>query len=146
MDIVLSAQPDVFGHNIETVERLYDVLRDRASYTRSMSLLEYVKSTSPRTIVKSGIMIGLGEKGEEVKKTLHDLSSAGCDIVMIGQYLRPSLRHYPVHHYFEPSFFEELSGYARELGMVAMGGPKVRSSYRAADAYHEAKLRRQLCV
>jgi lipoic acid synthetase len=146
VDTVASAGPDVFGHNVETVERLYTVVRDKASYTRSLTILQHVRRRFPDVIVKSGLMLGLGETGEEVKSTIRDLSDAGCDIVTVGQYMRPSRSHLPVKEYIDPAVFEELESFARDLGLAALCGPKVRSSFRARAAFDSAKLRRRKCA
>jgi lipoic acid synthetase len=143
---VTSSGVDVVGHNMETVERLYPVARDRAGYGRSLALLEHVKSGSPGVIVKSGLMLGLGESHEEVKSTLKDLANAGCDIVVIGQYMRPSMAHLPVKEYIDPAVFSDLELYVRELGLVGVCGPRARSSYLAKAAYNAARLRRQKCA
>jgi lipoic acid synthetase len=138
--------PDVFGHNVETVERLYPVVRDRASYTRTLGILEHVSSNRTSSITKSGLMLGLGESPKEVKSTLRDLSGAGCRIVSVGQYMRPSKKHLPVAEYVHPDVFDEVALYARELGLTAVCGPRVRSSYQARATFHEARSRRQKCA
>ncbi|MFH1312249.1 MAG: lipoyl synthase [Candidatus Eisenbacteria bacterium] len=140
---VASAGVDVLGHNLETVERLYTTVRDEAGYGRSLGILDHVKSRFPGLVVKSGLMLGLGEESEEVKSTLKDLADAGCDIVVVGQYMRPSMTHLPVQEYIDPAVFDELKDYARELGLVGVCGPKARSSYLAKAAYNAARLRRQ---
>ncbi len=96
---VLAARPHVYNHNIETVPRLYPVVRPLADYRRSISLLECAKRTAPDTRIKSGLMLGLGESMKEVNEVLYDLRSAGCDIITIGQYLRPSRMNLPVAEY-----------------------------------------------
>ena len=146
VELVAAAGVDVLGHNLETVERLYPVARDRACYGRSLAVLKHVRSTFPSMIVKSGLMLGLGETIEEVKSALNDLASAGCDIVVIGQYMRPSLAHLPVQEYVDPAVFGELELYVGELGLVPVCGPRARSSYLAKAAYNAAKLRRQKCA
>jgi lipoic acid synthetase len=135
---VVDARPDIINHNIETVPRLYPAVRPRAVYERSLRLLEQVKKTSPsppgRGIrTKSGLMVGLGETREEVKKVFQDLREAGCDFLTVGQYLAPSARHYPVAEYIHPGRFEEYRRYALSLGFSGVAaGPFVRSSYRAS--------------
>ncbi len=146
IDLVASAGTDVFGHNVETVERLYPVVRPQADYLRSIKVLSHVRSRFPETLVKSGLMLGLGEKTEEVRSTIRDLADTGCDIVTIGQYMRPSRAHLSVKEYVEPEIFEELGSYARDLGMVAVSRPMVRSSYRAKEAFRSAMLRRWKCA
>lgn len=145
-DLVASAGVDVFGHNLETVKRLYPVVRPQADYVRSMGILNRVRSGSHRVIVKSGLMLGLGEKTEEVKSTIRDLAGIGCDIITIGQYMRPSRAHLRVKAYVEPGVFTELGCYARDLGMVAVTGPVVRSSYKAEQAFRSASRRRRKCA
>lgn len=143
---VTAEGPDVFTHNVETVERLYGTVRDRASYERTLGILEHVSSGHTDSITKSGLMLGLGESLEEVKSTLRDLSEAGCRIVTVGQYMQPSQKHLPVAEYVHPDVFDEVALYGRELGMVAVCGPRVRSSYRAKATFHQARLRRQKCA
>jgi lipoic acid synthetase len=146
VELVAAAGVDVLGHNLETIERLYPVVRDRAGYSRSLGILEHVRSGFPGMVVKSGLMLGLGEGIKEVKSTLRDLADAGCDIVVIGQYMRPSLAHLPVQEYIDPAVFDELDLHVRELGLVAVCGPRARSSYLAKAAYDAARLRRQKCA
>jgi lipoic acid synthetase len=143
---VAAEGPEVFAHNIETVGRLYPIVRDRADYARSLGILEHVSSTYAGTITKSSLMLGLGETREEVRQTLIDLSEAGCRIVTVGQYMQPSTRHLPVEEYIEPHLFDEIAVFARGLGLTAVCGPRVRSSYQAAATFHEARLRRQTCA
>jgi lipoic acid synthetase len=138
--------PDVFAHNVETVERLYPAVRDRASYTRTLGILEHISSGHDGVVTKSGLMLGLGETGEEVKRTLRDLSEAGCDIVTVGQYMQPTKKHLPTVEYIHPSAFDEIALLAEDLGLTAVCGPRVRSSYRAEATFHEARLRRQTCA
>ncbi len=144
--LVAAEVPDVFAHNMETVERLYPRVRDRAGYGRSLGILEHVSSSHVGTITKSGLMLGLGETRKEVNKTLRDLLEAGCHIVAIGQYMRPSKKHLPVKEYIHPCVFDEIALYARDLGLTAVCGPRVRSSYQAEATFHEARLRRQTCA
>jgi lipoic acid synthetase len=146
VETVAAAGPDVFAHNLETVERLYPLARDRADYSRSLGILSRVGSTHPDVIVKSGLILGIGETLEEVKSTLEDLARAGCEIVTVGQYMRPSRAHMPVADYLAPAVFDDLESYARELGLVAVCGPRVRSSYKSKAAFREAKLRRRKCA
>ncbi|MBN2537010.1 lipoyl synthase [candidate division WOR-3 bacterium] len=136
---VVDARPDVFGHNLETVERLSPAARDRrASYRRSLGVLETVKRLDPGMLTKSGLMVGLGERDEEVSQALEHLRSTGCDIVTIGQYLQPSRRCLPVERYVEPERFEQWQAEARGLGFrSAFCGPLVRSSYLADRLFAE---------
>ncbi len=146
VDTVAAAGPDVFAHNLETVQRLYSSARERADYARSLGILSRVRSGYRGVIVKSGLILGIGETLDEVKSTLKDLARAGCEIVTVGQYMRPSRAHMPVVEYLEPAVFEDLESYARELGLVAVCGPRVRSSYKSKAAFREAKLRRRKCA
>lgn len=132
---VIDAGPDVFGHNLETVERLTPQVRDpRASYRLSLKVLRMAKRLAPHLPVKSGFMVGLGETDAEVVQTLADLRSAGCDIVTVGQYLQPSRQCLPVERYVSPEVFASYEAEAREFGFAqAFCGPLVRSSYRAAE-------------
>jgi len=146
VETVAAAGPDVFAHNVETVERLYPSARERADYARSLGILSRVRSGYRDVIVKSGLILGIGETLDEVKSTLKNLARAGCEIATVGQYMRPSRAHMPVVEYLEPAVFDELESYARELGLVAVCGPKVRSSYKSKAAFREAKLRRRKCA
>ncbi len=132
---VARAGPDVFGHNIETVERLSPQVRDRrASYRLSLGLLAAVKRLVPDMTVKSGLMVGLGETGAEIRKALRDLRSVGCDIVTIGQYLQPARHCLPVERYVIPAEFAALEAEALDMGFKnAVCGPLVRSSFHAAE-------------
>lgn len=131
---VLDADPFVLNHNVETVRRLYPVARPQADYDRSMKLLETAKELKPSIYTKSGFMVGLGESAEETAAVLRDLRSAGCDIVTIGQYLRPSKTNLPVVEYVPPARFDEYRGMGEAMGFrCVVAGPFVRSSYHAAD-------------
>lgn len=133
----------VLAHNVETVERLTPTVRDpRASYRQSLEVLATSKRLAPQLLTKSSIMIGLGEAEDEVLATLQDLRSVGCDIVTLGQYLRPSYKHLPVVEYVHPAIFERYAEQARRLGFgYVASGPLVRSSYRAGELYVEKALR-----
>jgi lipoic acid synthetase len=133
--IVLDAKPDVLNHNTETVPRLYRQVRLGARYERSLDMLAYAKSVSPRTPVKSGLMLGLGETMEEVLAVMRDLRAHGVDILTVGQYLRPSPKHLPIVRYVPPGEFEDVrrAGYEMGFGHVE-SGPLVRSSYHAAES------------
>ena len=140
IDSVLNARPDVYNHNIETVSRLYPVIRPSAEYKRSLALLEYAKKTAPDMYTKSGLMLGLGENLDEVMNALRDLRSAGCDFVTIGQYLRPSKSNLPVVEYVHPGIFEELRLAALSMGFTyAASGPLVRSSMNAENMYNSVE-------
>ncbi|MDD8026992.1 MAG: lipoyl synthase [Acidobacteriota bacterium] len=129
---VLDAAPDVLAHNIETVESLYARIgRPAAGYRRSLEVLHRAKALGP-SVTKSGLMIGLGETGDDLARTMADLRAAGCELLTIGQYLQPSKRHAPVARYCEPAEFESLRREALGLGFAGVeSGPLVRSSYRA---------------
>lgn len=135
MDIIIKAHPEVFNHNIETVERLFPTARPQAVYKRSLEVLKYVKNNSDIT-TKSGLMVGLGESFEEIESTLSDLKSAGCDIVTMGQYIQPSKAHLPVQKYYTLEEFEDLKKLAEKCGIKHYQiGPLVRSSYNAAELH-----------
>lgn len=133
LDIVIASRPDIIGHNIETVERLTPEVRSRARYRTSLETIRYIASQG--MVAKSGIMVGMGETEEEVLQTLDDLCEAGCRIVTLGQYLRPTLVHWPVAEYVTPEKFEKYKqeALARGFSYVA-SAPLVRSSYMAEQA------------
>jgi len=135
LDRVLSARPDVFNHNVETVPRLYARVRPGADYTRSLAVLARASETAPEILTKSGFMVGLGESRAEVLQLLRDLRDAGCACVTIGQYLQPTASHLPVARFVTPEEFAEYerSAYCMGFRHVA-SGPFVRSSYNAAAA------------
>ena len=131
---VLDARPDVLNHNIETVPRLYRTARPGGRYDRALQLLDRSRTIAPAIPTKSGLMVGLGEEMDEVIATLGDLRSAGCQIVTIGQYLRPSLANLPMSRYWTPSEFAELKQIGLDLGFGHVeSGPLVRSSYHAHE-------------
>jgi lipoic acid synthetase len=132
---VLAASPEVFNHNTETVPRLYRQVRLGARYERSLDVLAHARHIAPAIPTKSGLMLGLGETGEEVLAVMRDLQSAGVRILTLGQYLRPSPRHLPIVRYVPPAEFDELrrEGYAMGFSHVE-SGPLVRSSYHAAQS------------
>jgi lipoic acid synthetase len=132
---VLSVRPHIFNHNLETVRRLTPSVRSRATYDRSLSVLQKAKANGGDAIhTKSGIMLGLGETEEELFTALTDLRSVGCDILTLGQYLQPSLNHLPVKEFVTPEKFQEYGERAREMGFVHVAsGPMVRSSYHADE-------------
>ncbi len=140
---VLDAKPDVLNHNIETVRRLYRTARPGGRFDRALELLERSRAYAPGIPTKSGLMVGLGEEWEEIVDTLRDLARAGCQIVTIGQYLRPSLANLPMVRYYTPSEFAELKRIGLELGIGHVeSGPLVRSSYHAheqTEAYEAAR-------
>ncbi len=135
MDIVLAASPDVLNHNTETVPRLYRQVRLGARYERSLDILAYAKQQRPEIPAKSGLMLGLGETMEEVHQVMRDLRASNVDILTLGQYLRPSLKHLPIIRHVTPDEFAELKRLGYEIGFKHVeSGPLVRSSFHAADA------------
>jgi lipoic acid synthetase len=140
--IVLDAGPDVLNHNIETVPRLYRTARPGGRYDRALQLLDRSRTYASRIPTKSGLMVGLGEEIDEVVGTLRDLRSAGCQIVTIGQYLRPSLANLPMSRYYTPAEFADLKRVALDLGFGHVeSGPLVRSSYHAHEQKEEYESR-----
>ncbi|NRA65560.1 MAG: lipoyl synthase [Pseudobacteriovorax sp.] len=138
---VLSAYPEVFAHNVETIERLTPRVRDaRSTYRRSLEVLRRVKELANYNVkTKSAIMLGLGETKDEVIQTLKDLRDYNVDFVTIGQYMRPSKRHLSIKEFVEPAVFDEIGSIAKELGFTAVASsPLVRSSYKAGDLYEKA--------
>ncbi len=135
IDTVLAANPDIFNHNLETVRRLTPQVRSRATYDRSLSVLRKVKARRGATLyTKSGLMLGLGETDEELFTALADLRQAGCDILTLGQYLQPTLKHLAVAEFVSPARFQHYGERARQMGFVHVAsGPMVRSSYHAED-------------
>jgi lipoic acid synthetase len=135
IDSVLSANPHIYNHNLETVRRLTPAVRHRATYDRSLNVLEKVKTKRGNSIyTKSGLMLGLGETEEELLEALRDLRRVGCDILTLGQYLQPTLRHLPVVEFVSPSIFARYKTAAEEMGFVHVAsGPLVRSSYHADE-------------
>lgn len=132
--VVLDAAPDVFNHNLETVERLTPLVRSRARYKRSLEVLRKSKEYAPHIATKSGIMLGLGETEAEILSTLDDMRANGVQILTIGQYLRPSPQHLPVVEYVAPEAFARYGEIAKEKGFdYVASAPLVRSSYHAAD-------------
>jgi lipoic acid synthetase len=135
IDIVIDAAPEVVNHNIETVPRLYRVVRGRAEYRRSLDLLGRVKRRAPHIVTKAGLMLGVGETIDELFEVLADLRSIGCDVLTLGQYLAPTLKHsIPVARYVPPEEFDLLAARARLMGFRNVAaGPFVRSSYHAEE-------------
>jgi lipoic acid synthetase len=139
---VLDARPDVLNHNVETVPRLYRMARSGGRYDRTLQLLERSHAYAADIPTKTGVMVGLGEEREELVATFRDLRTVGCEILTIGQYLRPTRDHAPMVRYYHPDEFRDLKAVALDLGFVHVeSGPLVRSSYHAhetADAYQAA--------
>jgi lipoic acid synthetase len=137
LSLVLHAGPDVYNHNLETVPKLYPAVRPLADYRRSLKILGHAKRKAPGLYTKSGLMLGLGETFDEVTDVLSDLRSAGCDIITIGQYLRPSRLHLPVVEYIRPEIFERLRVTALSMGFTHVASaPLVRSSMNAEEMYY----------
>lgn len=144
---VMEARPDILNHNVETVARLQKPVRKRARYDRSLGVLERAKSYAAelgaRVHTKSSVMVGLGETRDELRQTWADLRAVDCDILTIGQYLRPSVEHLPVERYYHPDEFAEMKAEALKLGFKHVeSGPLVRSSYHARDQVPDAEARR----
>ncbi|MBT6751187.1 MAG: lipoyl synthase [Desulfobacula sp.] len=137
LKIVVSANPDVVNHNIETIPSLYSTARPEANYQQSLDLFKNVKAIKASMPVKSGIMLGLGETFEELEQTMEDLFKAGCDILTLGQYLQPTKAHLAVQKYYSPEEFKQLEKKARQIGFKKVAaGPFVRSSYNAQDLFY----------
>ena len=133
----MDAGPDTLNHNIETVGRVFRRVRPKGDYDQSLELLRRVKELSPGAVTKSGMMVGLGETWDELVDTMRDLRAANCDLLTIGQYLRPSQKHAPVTKWYTPEEFDELRMEGEALGFHHVAsGPLVRSSYHA-DEQHE---------
>jgi lipoic acid synthetase len=135
---VLEADPDVFNHNIETVQRLYTVVRPGAKYFASLELLKNAKKFNKKVFTKSGIMVGLGECKEEILEVMNDLRSAEVDFITIGQYLQPSVKHHPLNRYYHPDEFKELESIAKTKGfLLVSSSPLTRSSYHADEDFRK---------
>jgi lipoic acid synthetase len=136
IDVVADAAPDIYNHNLETVPRLYARVRPGAGYEQSLALLERVKRREKAPFTKSGLMLGLGERPEELTRVMADLRAAGVDILTLGQYLRPSLAQLPVERFVPPEEFAAYGEEARAMGFLSVASaPFVRSSYNAAEVY-----------
>jgi lipoic acid synthetase len=134
VDAVVDARPDVFNHNVETVPRLYEMVRPGADYERSLGVLAHAAARHADVPTKSGLMLGLGETADEVRQVMRDLRRAGCAMLTLGQYLRPSANHLPVVEFVVPERFAELARTAYSLGFTSVASaPFVRSSYHAAE-------------
>lgn len=135
---VIEAKPFVLNHNLETIPRLYSEVRPLANYERSLELLKQAKELNPSIHTKSGLMVGLGETFNEIVKVMKDLRKVKCDILTIGQYLRPSIKHLPVKEYIRPEEFQEYEKIGKSLRFLSIiSGPFVRSSYRAGEAWEK---------
>ncbi|MHB8918622.1 MAG: lipoyl synthase [Desulfocucumaceae bacterium] len=136
LELVASARPGIIGHNIETVPRLYSLVRPRADYRRSLEVLAGVKRLEPGIIAKSGIMLGMGESASEVMEVLKDLREAGCGFITMGQYLQSTKRNMPVREYITPETFADYSRRAEKMGFShVVSTPLARSSYHAEEAF-----------
>jgi lipoyl synthase len=142
---VFNASPEVFAHNVETVPRIFKRIRPAFRYERSLEVLSMARAAG--MVTKSNLILGLGETSEEISQALHDLCDAGCDLLTITQYLRPSARHHPVERWVRPEEFVALRQEAESLGFAGvMSGPLVRSSYRAGRLYQQAVDARRSAV
>jgi len=142
---VCAASPDIFGHNIETVHRLYPAVRPGADYRRSLDVLSRAKDYALKAMIKSSLLVGFGEEREEVMECMRDLKDAGCDIIAIGQYLRPSRDQLPVHTFIRPEEFSAYKEAAYKIGFaLAITGPFVRSSYEANCIYGNDLRRKEI--
>ncbi|NLD59637.1 MAG: lipoyl synthase [Clostridiales bacterium] len=135
LDIVLAARPDVLNHNMETVRELYAAVRPEAAYARSLGVLRYAKKARPDSLTKTGFMVGLGETDDQIGRLMDDVLATGCDILTIGQYLRPSPEHAPLARYATPEDFDRYRDLALQKGFKHVASaPLARSSYRAHEA------------
>ena len=135
--VVFESRPEVFAHNIETVPRIFKRIRPAFSYEKSLEVIS--KARAFGLVTKSNLILGMGEEISEVEQALQDLHDAGCDLVTITQYLRPSVRHHPIERWVKPEEFVALADYAKSVGFAGvMSGPLVRSSYRAGRLYQQA--------
>ena len=140
---VIEAKPDVFNHNIETVPGLYRKIRPGSRYFASLKLLENSKKIDKNIFTKSGLMVGLGEKKDEILQVMDDLKSAEVDFLTIGQYLQPSAKHYPLDRYYKPEEFEELESIAKSKGfLLVSSSPLTRSSYHADEDFSKLQKNR----
>ncbi len=136
LEIVVAARPDVFNHNLETVPRLYGAVRPGARYFHSIRLLDQVKQLDPSIFTKSGLMVGLGEGGDEVRQVMDDLRSANVDFITIGQYLQPTPKHHPLDRFVTPNEFDDLRAHAVAKGfLLVSASPLTRSSYHADEDF-----------
>jgi len=141
---VLEANPDVFNHNIETVPSLYLKVRPGSRYFSSLELLKNTKKINKNVFTKSGIMVGLGEKKDEILQVMDDLKSADVDFLTIGQYLQPSVKHFPLDRYYSPKEFDELGTIAKAKGfLLVSSSPLTRSSYHADEDFFKLQLNRK---
>ncbi len=138
LDIVIASKPEVINHNLETVKRLQKAVRPEADYKRSLSVLRYCKNKASEILIKTGIMVGLGEKDEEIYELMDDVLQTGCDILTIGQYLQPTPKHFPLDRYVTPEQFAHYKDIALEKGFRHVASaPLARSSYKAWEVLEE---------
>jgi lipoic acid synthetase len=138
---VFETRPEVFAHNLETVPRIFKRIRPAFRYERSLDVISQARAYG--LITKSNLILGMGETRDEVTQALVDLHAAGCDLITITQYLRPTPKHHPVERWVKPNEFVELSAEAQAIGFAGvMSGPLVRSSYRAGRLYKQAQEKR----
>ena len=131
---MMNASPDVLNHNIETVERTFHSVRPKGDYHQSLELLAIAKGMAPEGVTKSGMMVGLGEEWDEIVQTMKDLRAVDCDLLTIGQYLRPSPKHHTLEKFYTPQEFDDLRIEGERLGFRHVAsGPLVRSSYHADE-------------
>jgi lipoic acid synthetase len=136
LSIILAAEPEILGHNLETVPRLYQTARSGADYQRSLDLLAAARRIAPAIPAKSGLMLGMGETFTEILAVMEDLQQTGCSMLTLGQYLQPTRDHLPVSRYVDPAEFDELRHKGLQLGFAHVeAGPLVRSSYHAAEQF-----------
>lgn len=134
LEKIIDEKPDVISHNLETVKRIYPLIRDKANYERSLNVLRNIKSVNPFQITKSSIMLGLGGTDLDLKEALEDLRSVECDMLVLGQYLRPSLKHYPIQKFYSPQEFKSWERFAYDLGFKSVcAQPLARTSYLAKE-------------
>ena len=137
---VVSAQPDILAHNLETVPRLYPKVRSQACYQRSLQVLSQTKNLAPHLITKSSLLLGMGEKEKEVISVMNDLCGVGCDILALGQYLAPTTRHYPIKEFIPVEQFQRYKEIGLNLGLRAvLSSPLARTSYQAEKVYNSIK-------
>jgi lipoic acid synthetase len=143
IETVCAAEPELFNHNLEMVERLSPAIRPKGDYRRSLEVIRLVKEIAPAMITKSGLMVGLGETTEELHEAFADLRAVGCDVLTVGQYLQPTADgHWPVKKFYRPEEFEALREKAIDLGFLSVAaGPFVRSSYNAEEVFVESRRR-----
>lgn len=133
---IIEAEPDVINHNVEAVKDIFTLVRPKGDYELSLELLEKIKELAPGIKTKSGFMLGLGENDKQIAETLDDLKRCGCDLVTIGQYLQPSLNHFPIKKYYNLEEFKKIESIAKKIGIKNISaGPLVRSSYQANIMY-----------